>query len=114
MSRGTAERVGSRRCSLAALIDDLKPSQALALGTLRAGLPDKVKVTTRQRVNGCRAAGHHRPHWLQYRLPRLGIRPVDHDSKGMPPALAVELKRAGGFWQALDGVLPIPTTAPPT
>jgi hypothetical protein len=31
---------------------------------------------------------------------------LDYDSKGMPPALAAELKRVGGFWDALKKVLP--------
>ena len=35
-----------------ALIEGLGPSQALALGTLRADLPDKVEISTRNRLNG--------------------------------------------------------------
>ena len=31
---------------------------------------------------------------------------LDYDSKGMPAAVAAELKRAGGFWGALLTVLP--------
>ena len=54
MTHGTAERVKIAGIDeLAALIGSLHPSQAIALGTLRADLPDKVEVTTKKRlVNG--------------------------------------------------------------
>jgi DNA polymerase I-like protein with 3'-5' exonuclease and polymerase domains len=108
MSHGTAERVRVAGVeALGALIEALRPSQALALGTLRAGLPDKVEVTTKKRlVNGsarpdiiARTASN-----IVYHGPALAL--LDYDSKGMPPALAAELKRAGGFWDALKKVLP--------
>ena len=54
MTHGTAERVRVAGVdALGALIEGLAPSQAIALGTLRADLPDKVEVTTKKRlVNG--------------------------------------------------------------
>ena len=54
MAHGTAERVRVAGVdALGALIEGLTPSQAIALGTLRADLPDKVEVTTKKRlVNG--------------------------------------------------------------
>ena len=54
MAHGTAERVRVAGVdALGALIEDLTPSQALALGALRADLPDKVAVTTKKMlVNG--------------------------------------------------------------
>ena len=41
---------------------------------------------------------------IVYRGPAFAL--LDYDSKGMPPAVAAELKRAGGFWGALLTVLP--------
>ena len=49
MAHGTAERVRVAGVdALGALIEDLAPSQAIALGALRADLPDKVEVTTKK------------------------------------------------------------------
>jgi hypothetical protein len=108
MARGTAERVRVAGVdALGALIEDLTPSQAIALGTLRADLPDKVEVTTKKRL----VDGVARPHIIArtgsnfvYRGPAFAL--LDYDSKGMSAAVAAELKRAGGFWGALLTVLP--------
>ena len=103
MAHGTAERVRVAGVdALGALIEDLAPSQAIALGTLRTDLPDRVEVTTKKRlVNGVA-----RPDIIArtgsniiYHGPAFAL--LDYDSKGMPTAVAAELKRAGGFWDAL-------------
>ena len=108
MAHGTADRVRLAGVDeLGALIEGLAPSQAIALGTLRADLPDKVEVVTRKRlVNGverpdviARAGAN-----IIYHGPAFAL--LDYDSKGMPAAVAAELKRAGGFWDALLTVLP--------
>jgi hypothetical protein len=108
MGRGTAERVRVDGVdALAVLIEDLTPSQALALGVLRADLPDKVEVTTKAKlINGvaqpdiiARTGSN-----IIYNGPAFAL--LDFDSKGMPAALKAELKRAGGFWGALPAVLP--------
>ena len=108
MAHGTAERVRVAGVdALGALIEGLAPSQAIALGTLRADLPDRVEVTTKKRlVNGVA-----RPDIIArtgsniiYHGPAFAL--LDYDSKGMPTAVAAELKRAGGFWDALLTVLP--------
>ena len=54
MAHGTAERVKVAGVdALGALIEGLTPSQAIALGALRADLPDKVEVTTEKKlING--------------------------------------------------------------
>ena len=107
MVRGTAERVRIIGVNaLAALIEGLGPSQALALGTLRADLPDKVEISTRNRLNGVE-----RPDLIArtgsnivYHGPAFAL--LDHDDKGMPGAVAAELQRLGGFGPALVAVLP--------
>ena len=105
MARGTAERVSVTGVdALVALIKDLKPSQALALGTLRADLPDKVQVVTKRELNGqpdviARTGTNIVYHGLAFAL-------LDYDSKGMPATVAAEIKRVGYFWRALRTVLP--------
>jgi hypothetical protein len=110
MAQGTAERVRVAGVdALGALIEGLEPSQAIALGTLRADLPDMVEVTTKNRlVNGVA-----RPDIIArtgadliYRGGQPAFALLDYDSKGMPAAVAAELERAGGFWGALLTVLP--------
>jgi DNA polymerase I-like protein with 3'-5' exonuclease and polymerase domains len=110
MAHGTAERVRvAGVAALGALIEGLEPSQAIALGTLRADLPDRVEVTTKNRlVNGVA-----RPDIIArtganiiYRGGQPAFALLDYDSKGMPTAVAAELERAGGFWGALLTVLP--------
>jgi hypothetical protein len=107
MSHGTAERVRVASVGeLAALIAKLCPSQAIALGTLRAGLPDKVEVTTEKKLNGVA-----RPDIIArtganiiYQGPAFAL--LDFDTKGMPPEVTGKLKQIGGFWSALLTVLP--------
>ena len=108
MARGTAERVKVVGvAALGALIEGLQASQAIALGALRAGLPDKVEVTTEKKlINGvarpdiiARTGAN-----IVYRGPAFAL--LDFDSKGMPADVAGELKRRGGFWGALLTVLP--------
>jgi hypothetical protein len=108
MGRGAAERVRlDSVAELAVLIEELTPSQALALGALRADLPDRVEVTTKRKLlNGvaqpdiiARTGSN-----IIYNGPAYAL--LDFDSKGMPVAVEAELKRAGNFWNALLGVLP--------
>jgi hypothetical protein len=105
---GSAERVKiATVAELGALIERLRPSQAIALGTLRADLPHKVDVAPKgELVNG---AGQ--PHIIArtgdnitYQGSAFAL--LDYDTKGMPPGVAAELKRLGGFWSALLTVLP--------
>jgi hypothetical protein len=108
MAHGTAERVRVAGVdALAALIEELTPSQALALGTLRPDLPDKVDITTKEKLLN----GVARPDIIArtgsniiYHGPAYAL--LDFDSKGMPTAVAAELERVGGFWAALRTVLP--------
>jgi hypothetical protein len=108
MAHGTAERVRVAGVdALAALIEELTPSQALALGALRPDLPDKVAITTKKKLLN----GAARPDTIArtgsniiYHGPAYAL--LDFDSKGMPAAVAAELKRLGGFWSALQTVLP--------
>ena len=107
MAHGTAERVRvAGVVALGALIEGLTPSQALALGALRADLPDKVEVATKKTVNGAA-----RPDIIArtganivYHGPAFAL--LDYDSKAMPAGVAAELRQRGGFWPSLLTVLP--------
>jgi hypothetical protein len=107
MTRGTAERVRvAGVAALGALIEELTPSQALALGSLRADLPDKVTVVTKRQINGAR-----RPDIIArtganivYRGPAFAL--LDYDTKAMPAGVKAELQQRGGFWPAMLTVLP--------
>jgi hypothetical protein len=109
MSHGGAERVHLSGVSeLGVLIEGLTSNQALALGTLRADLLDKVEVTTKYRLNN----GVARPDLIArsnadivYRGPAFAL--LDYDSKGMSAAVAAELERVDGFLGALLMVLPV-------
>ena len=86
MTHGTAERVRlADVAALGALIEGLMPSQAIALGTLRTDLPDRVEVTTKKTLMN----GAARPDIIArtgsniiHNGPAFAL--LDYDSKGMP------------------------------
>ncbi|GAU83926.1 hypothetical protein [Bosea sp. BIWAKO-01] len=109
MSRGAAARVMVDGVNgLGELIEKLTPSQAIALGALRADLPDKVEVTTKKNLRN----GTVRPDLIArvaanivYRGPAFAL--IDFDTKSMPDPVAAGLRQHGGFWPALLAVLPV-------
>src|SRR6516164_8770613 len=53
MARGTARRLSiANMGQLATVIENIRHDQAIALGTLRIGLPDNVEIVTKQKLNG--------------------------------------------------------------
>jgi hypothetical protein len=108
MWQGAAERIRLNGVdALAALIESLTPSQALALGAMRPDLPDKVEITTKKKLRN----GAAQPDIVArtgsniiYEGPAYAL--LDYDSKGIPTAAAVELQRLGGFWPVLLTILP--------
>lgn len=112
MSRGIAQRLRlDGVAGFADLIGRLSSTEAIALGSLRADLPDKVEIMTARHLaeaNGSappfaisRTAGH-----IGYipQAPALAL--LDFDTKGMPEAVAARLVAHGGFWPALMVVAP--------
>jgi hypothetical protein len=108
MSSGEAERVCVAGVEeFAALIGGLRPNQAIALGTLRGGVGNKVEVVTKIKLNGvaqpniiARTSAD-----IIYRTePTFAL--LDFDSKGMPAEVKAKIKAVGGFWPALLTVLP--------
>ena len=108
-SRGKARRVRLRSVKqFAAVIKQLNSKQAIATGTLMAGFPDEVVVTTKDKLEN----GVARPDliarskdYLEHRPEQPGFLLFDTDTKGMPANVAAEIKRRGGFWSTLCSVL---------
>jgi hypothetical protein len=109
MSRGVAHRAPiSCIGQLGALIGGLQSNQAIALGSLRHGLPQQVQIATQRAIRGAtgpniisRTADN-----ITYRPGQTGFALLDCDTKGMPPAVAERIAQAGGFWPALISVIP--------
>jgi RNase P subunit RPR2 len=110
MACGHARRLRvSNVKQLAAVIERICSNQAIGLGALRPDLPDEVEVVTKAKlVNGtirpdliARTGAN-----ILFRKGQPAFALLDFDTKGMPPGVADELKRLGGFWEALRSVLP--------
>jgi hypothetical protein len=108
MSEGVAERAQIVNVEqLATLIKQLAPNQAIALGALRTGLPQRVQVITKARLKGTQQDFIARTgDSIIYRKRQPTFALLDYDTKGMPEEVAAELKRLGGYWPALLSVLP--------
>jgi hypothetical protein len=108
MSKATAERVEiDNIAQFGELIGGLTSAQAIALGTLRSGLPNKVNIATKEAINGnvgpnvvARTASN-----IIFRQ-GPGLAFIDFDGKGMPNEIKARLDELGGCWPALLAVLP--------
>jgi hypothetical protein len=109
MARGSAERTRlTDIAALAGLIDRLRSDQAIALGRLRPGLPARVEVTTKNKINGVA-----QPHIIArtaadivFAEEHSAFTLIDFDSKGISADAATRLAAAGGVWQALASIIP--------
>ena len=110
MSRGRASRTKVADVhALAALIASLRPYQAIALGVIRDGLPDQVKIVTKEKLNGAAQPNDviaRSADYIVYRRRQQAFALIDFDSKGMPRSVAARIKKAGGLWPALIKVMP--------
>ena len=91
---------------LANLIGALGSGEALALGALRAGIGNKVRVTTKAKLSGAVNRIARTATDIVYRQGQSAFALLDFDTKGMPSEVAAELERLGGFWPAVVSVLP--------
>ncbi len=112
MSKGEAHRLSLPNMhAFAESIRMLDTNQAIALGALRADLPDAVRITTQtalSKLNGSapldlisRTAEH-----ITYRSDQPSLALIDIDTKGMPAAVVERIREAGGYWSALVSVVP--------
>jgi hypothetical protein len=107
MARGSARRIHLTAASdLGALIERLKPNEAIALGALRAGLSDPVQVVTKHKLNGAANVIARTGADIIYRKGQPALALLDFDTKGMPRDVTIALAQHGGFWSALVAVLP--------
>jgi hypothetical protein len=107
MQRGSACRaLITSVFQLATTIAQLGSTQAIALGALRADLPDEVEVVTKNKLNGADGIIARTSESISYRTDRPAFVLLDFDTKGMPPDVTDRLKEIGGFWEALVAVLP--------
>jgi hypothetical protein len=90
--------------ALAAKIAKLRPYQAISLGTLRDGLPDKVKIVTKAKLNGQAGTIARTRGEIIYRGKCPAFVLLDFDRDGMPREITDRIK--GDFWGALCEVLP--------
>jgi hypothetical protein len=109
MSRGSAERVEINSVAdFGALIGGLKSDQAIALGSLRADLPDQVTVSTKRQMNG-----HAAPNVIARTAANIVFRPgpafalIDFDTKAMSADVKAKLGPSQiAVLQALMTVMP--------
>jgi hypothetical protein len=91
---------------LAAVIDKTRSDQALALGALRAGLPEKVNIVTKSKLNGQFNTIARTTADISFLNQKPALALLDYDTKGMPPQIAERMRELGGFWPCLLSVLP--------
>ena len=89
--------------ALAAVIEHLKSCQAIALGTLRHDLPDKVKIVSRSKLNGEADSIARTRENIVFREHKPAPMLLDFDRKGMPDDVR---ERLGDFWDTLITILP--------
>jgi hypothetical protein len=92
---------------LADLINGLNSDQALALGRLRDDLPGTCGVVTKDRLK--RSAAHviaRTSEFISYKEGMPAFALLDYDTKGMPITVQNNIINAGGFFPALQIVIP--------
>jgi hypothetical protein len=112
MAKGTAKRANCTTLeAFAASISKCRNHEAIALGALRAGLPDEVDVVTKaglEKLNGSAdsATIARTSEYIQHRSGQPGMVLIDVDTKGMPDTVRTKIDAAGGYWNALVSVVP--------
>jgi hypothetical protein len=103
MGRGEARRVNLVHLgAFANLIETLERHEAICLGTLRDGLPQRVTVATKARLeklNGtappdliARTSGN-----IHYRPEQPALALIDYDLKGMPSSVMLRIAGIGAY-----------------
>jgi hypothetical protein len=107
MARGTAQRLRiADMGELGSVIEKIPDEQAIALGALRNDLPEEVQVVARHKLNGQQNTIARTAANIRFYNKKPAVALLDYDTKGMPPEIAAEIKRHGGFWPALLSVMP--------
>jgi hypothetical protein len=105
MSKGTANRVTVDGVEeFAEVIAGLRSNQGIALGTLREGLPDEVKIVAKSMLNGRKNVIARTRENFVFREGEPAFAPIDFDRNGMPEA--VQKRVNDDFWSALTRASP--------
>ena len=107
MAQGTATRATAETAAdLAKHIMACGSDQALALGALRADLPNPAKITTCAKLRDNPGAITRSGDFIDYPAGAPAWALIDFDTKGMPANVAASIEAAGGMWNALLTVAP--------
>jgi len=109
MANGTARRVKiDNMQELANLINNFSSSQAYALGRLKDGLPDRVRVIRADKLNGAGdpAVIARTLDYLIFREGEGGLVLLDADFKDMSEAARSRMEVIGDLWAALCEIVP--------
>jgi hypothetical protein len=88
----------------AKIISGLKPYQGIALGAMRARLPDEAKIVVKAKLNGKDGVIARSREYFEFREGKPALAPIDFDKNGMSDAVK---KRIGAdMWDGLTTVLP--------
>ena len=107
MAHGTAFRQPlSDLQAFAKLIESMPDNEAIALGALRPGLPDRVAIVTKEdkRANKPAFATRTQDTVIYEKRPALVL--CDFDAKNMSASVCERIEKAGGFLAALCEVCP--------
>ncbi len=117
MSNGLARRYSVTSLDgFAGMIAGLKTDQAIALGSLRADLPDTVPIATKRKLESLPEIGRgeltaRTGDYIEFVADRPALALIDVDTKDMPAAVRAQIVEAGGFWNALTAAVPQLATA---
>jgi hypothetical protein len=95
----------------AALINNLNPDEAIALGALRPDLADEVRIVTKRRLEGLN--GGSAPDIIARSAEFFAYRPkqpapvlIDVDVKGIPDKVLARIAEFGSYWDAIASAMP--------
>jgi hypothetical protein len=107
MAQGTATRgTAETAADLAKHIMACGTDQAIALGALRADLPDPATITIPQKLENSPDAITRSRDFIDYCPGTSAWALIDFDTKGMPANVATSIEAAGGMWNVLLTVAP--------
>jgi len=109
MASGTARRVTlDSLASLARLLENMRSNEAIALGRLRADLPDAVNVVLKKELTASTSPNtiSRTRDYFEFAPGKRAYLLLDHDRKGMPRKVVAKLKDVGGFWKAVIAACP--------
>jgi hypothetical protein len=106
MIQGTATRLRAATASdLATIISDCCSDEAIALGSLKDGLPNSVPITVLSKIKDNAGAISRSREFIDYHPGTPAWALIDFDTKGMPAHIAARIE-AEGMWNVLLTVAP--------